>query len=267
VVVGGVDVLGDADVLGLGLDEAVVARADGVGARVQWAAGVGPGFGLVTALTAGLGVGLDVGVGAEVSVALGLELAVDVLLGLAPPLVLAPALPLAVVVAGVVPGPVVWSAGLDFCATAAFDELGVQGDPVARLVAPVDAPLLGVPPPMRAPDPVLADPDGVLCELRPCSTEWTISCRSGGTAASTTPTANTAKPTANAGRSIASRQSWGCCRACPGAVRRADRAAGPPRSARQRRARAAWPRRISSTRTPALAAPSAADAGDRLAVA
>ncbi len=66
---------------------------------------------------------------------------------------------------------------------------------------------------------------------------WTNASRSGGTAASTTATANTATPMASAGRSMASRQSTG--------VRRAGRAwPGPvPRpGVRSGRGDAPWPR-------------------------
>ncbi|HEY6310477.1 MAG TPA: hypothetical protein VIY52_06665 [Streptosporangiaceae bacterium] len=66
-----------------------------------------------------------------------------------------------------------------------------------------------VPPPLA-----LAEGDAGLCELKPDSIVWKNWLRSGGTAASTTPTANTARPTASAGRSIASRQSPDRCGAC-----------------------------------------------------
>lgn len=59
-----------------------------------------------------------------------------------------------------------------------------------------------------------------LGEARPAT--WASDWRSGGTAASRTPTANTQMPNARAGRSIISRQSLGRCAArceCLGAGR------------------------------------------------
>lgn len=90
----------------------------------------------------------------------------------------------------------------------------------------------GTPPPPPAPLWLVSPTDALNCP-----TTW----RSGGTAASMTPTANKAMPTARAGRSIASRQSLGCCRgrrAWPDAARgtpRAPAALCPPRTAARAR--------------------------------
>ena len=179
---------------------------DGVTVTVFSAAGlfVGLGFGVVV-------VGFGVGVG----LLLALGLAEVLLLGLGLALLLA--LTVLVGLAELLAGLLDWSEELVFAAD--FDELGeAAGDDEHDAIAP------GVLPPADAapgtalfacawPTPVLVGVGVVLCELlRPVVTKnwW----RSGGTAASTTPMANTARPTASAGRSIASRQSPDRCGAC-----------------------------------------------------
>lgn len=203
----------------------------------------------------GVGLGLTVGLGLEVALALllavPLELALALLLALAV-LVLAEAVALLVAVA---------VAELA-CATV-LDELAADGEhdaTAAGLLAPLGAWLADAPLGDPAPEPlVLVEPVVELCE--PASpTEWRIGWRSGGTAASTMPTANTAKPTANAGRSMASRQSRGRC-ACgrrSGLARWAPGVVCPWRTTCQPRTRASY-QRTNRSATMLRAVPTAAN--------
>jgi hypothetical protein len=181
----------------LGQSEAVavtLCSAEGLG-FLEVLVGFGVGVGLLLTLELALGLGLGL------TLALGLLLALVVLVGLAE------------LLAGLLD----WSAVLVFAA--AFDELGeAAGDDEQ-----VEAPLAVAPSELGTwdallssgwPPPALADGDAELCDPKPDSTVFKNWLRSGGTAASTTPTANTAKPTASAGRSIASRQSPDRCGAC-----------------------------------------------------
>jgi hypothetical protein len=144
---------------------------------------------------------LGLGEALELSLVLGL-LALEVLAGLV------------VVLAGLPDR----TAGLVFAA--AFDGLDEAAGDDEHVEAAVadsapDELTCDAPFPYGRPPPAPADVDAGLCELlKPDSTVWKIWLRSGGTAASTTPTANTARPTASAGRSIASRQSPDRCGAC-----------------------------------------------------
>ena len=253
-------------------DEAVDAPA-GAGVWLwQVLDGVAAAFAFVVAVEAG--VALCVGLCEDVTLALALELALAVELLLA--LALGLALPLVVDVTALVDPTVLGLlggvVGLAFRA-AAVGVLGVEdghGGLAAGWVAPGEAPLNWVAPPCTAPPPGLAELAAGICWPKPCSTWRTSPWRSGGTAASTTPTANTAKPTAKAGRSIASRQSRGRCgagRACPGVALWAVGAGCPPRIARQRRTRAARQRPTGAARTPRPADTSMAASRNVLAVA
>jgi hypothetical protein len=164
---------------------------------------VGLGFGVVVV---GFGVGVVLPPSLGLGEALELSLALELLLAL-------------VVLGGLVAllaGLLDWLAVLVL--VAAFDGLDeAVGDDEhgAKAVAeplPSAGALGAVALPSSPPGPALADGDAWLCELSPAVTR--IWWRSGGTAASTTPTANTAMPTASAGRSIASRQSPDHCGAC-----------------------------------------------------
>lgn len=199
--------VGLAELLGVVLGVVLRQPPDGVTVTVCSAAGlcVGLGFGVVVV---GFGVGvvlpLPLGLGEVLALALGLALllALTVLVGLA------------VLRAGLLE----WSAVLVFAA--AFDELGEatgddeQVEAAVAVLSPSDGVTWVAPFPSAWPPPVPGELGAELDELKPDSTEWKIWLRSGGTAASTTPTANTARPTASAGRSIASRQSPGRCGAC-----------------------------------------------------
>jgi hypothetical protein len=188
-------------VLGVGDPQSL----DGVTVTVCSAVGlfVGLGFGVV---------GLGFGVGVGLLLALGLAEVLLLGLGLALLLALAVLVGLAELLAGLLD----WSEELVFAAD--FDELGeAAGDDEHEATAPgVLPPADGAPgtAPFACawPTPVLVGVGVVLCELSPAVCK--IWLRSGGTAASTTPIANTARPTASAGRSIASRQSPDRCGAC-----------------------------------------------------
>ena len=149
---------------------------------------VGSGVGVALPLSVGLGEGL------ELSLALGLLLTLAVLVGLV----------------------VLWGGLLDWLTVllfvAAFDaDGGADGDDehdesAPGELPPGDSPLgSALPFPSPVPPPLLVCVGATLCEPRPVV--WRSWWRSGGTAASTTPMANTARPTDSAGRSIASRQS------------------------------------------------------------
>jgi hypothetical protein len=185
--------------VGLVQSEAVAVTAcsaEGLG-FVEVLVGFGVGVGLLLTLALALVLGL-------LLLTLGLLLVLTVLVGLAE--WLAGSLTLLDRFAVLVSAP----------ASDEFDGAADDGEHdaiTAGVLPPAD--WLGVtarPPPCAWPPPV---PDGlgvVLCELSPADSK--IWWRSGGTAASTTPTANTARPTASAGRSIASRQSPDRCGAC-----------------------------------------------------
>jgi hypothetical protein len=96
-----------------------------------------------------------------------------------------------------------------------------------------DEPLTGALPTCRGP-PGCAEAVGVLCVddvlLKADCAAWITLLRSGGTAASTTPTANTVTPIARAGRSISSlmlRGRLGACRAEPARAGAGDRSDSP----------------------------------------
>jgi len=197
----------------------------------------------------GVGLGLTLGLGLEVALALLLAVPLELALAL---LVLADAVVLvvAVVVA-------------ELARETAPDELAVDdahGEGVVAAACPPDVAPAAVPTPNGLPPPlVLVEPVVELCE--PASpTEWRIGWRSGGTAASTMPTANTAKPTANAGRSMASRQSRGRC-ACgrrSGLARWAPGVVCPWRTTCQPRTRASY-QRTNRSATMLRAVPTAAN--------
>jgi hypothetical protein len=195
----------------LGLTEPLgVALAGGV-----WLAQSPDGVAVTVCSTAALCVGLgfvEVLVGFGVGVVLPLSLGPgDALeLSLAPGLLL----PLAVLVGVAVLGAALLDRTAVLLFVAAFDGVDeADGDGEHDEIAPGDLPpadwLAGNAPPLpsAAPPPVLVGVDAGVDELRPAV--WRNWWRSGGTVASTMPTANTAKPTARAGRSIASRQSRG----------------------------------------------------------
>jgi hypothetical protein len=227
----------------VGFDEVAGAEVGAGAVLLQLAVGVA----VVCVLAVGLALGLELCAGGGVAVSVTVTVTGGAVTVVAP---LGVAVPPVVSVAGAVlrvAGGVELLGFVTFCEAgagvpaAAGDDVhvgtaaGCEAPPGTR---PADAPLTD-----PGPEPLALDePDGGFCEVKPCSTEWNMPARIGGTAASTTPTANTAKPTAKAGRSIASRQSRGRCgagRACPGFALRAVGAAGRPRSACQRRIRAA----------------------------
>jgi hypothetical protein len=255
--VDGDDVLGDDDVLdlvlALGEDEVVDVRAGAAVVLAQVLEAVAPALALDAAVP--LGLALDVGfgevVGLGLTLGLGLELALALLLVV--PLELALALLLALPVLALAEAAVllVAVAVAALACAAALDELAVDDAhdaTAAGLLAPLGAWLADAPLGDPAPEPpVLAGWDAELCG--PASpTAWRVCWRSGGTAASTMPTANTAKPTANAGRSMASRQSRGrcACRGRSGLARWAPGAVCPWRTTCQPRTRASYQRRTRS---------------------
>jgi hypothetical protein len=224
---------GDEEVgLGVGVE---LAEADGlvVGVALPVVLGFGFGDGVLDGQPVELGDGEILALLAP-PVALAVELAevVAVLLGfpLAPVLPVELGLALAVPVgggaaelAGVTLG---WVDGFDEPDEVVFAEL----DPVPRLDAHDEAPgavlpsfvLPGAAPPTaedapKEPCPSVLPPPPLLPGLLGpviIPKVWpsvTIPSRNGGTTARAMPTANTATPTAMAGRSIASRQSLGCC--------------------------------------------------------
>jgi hypothetical protein len=92
------------------------------------------------------------------------------------------------------------------------DTHGVAG---VRVESPTAAPVPGTPPDCVPPGgDAGADGDGVVVPLKADTTIWPSPLRSGGTEASTTPTANTVTPMARAGRSMSSFQFLGRREAC-----------------------------------------------------
>jgi len=218
-------------------------------------------------LAGGVVVAVDVLLGVTLGLTLGLVLGLTEGLGLG--LVMLPLLWLPLDdVGGAV---VVWVAPLNglvlVCAAAGCVDDGAQGGSVTydatpvALVDPVpSAPGEGcglLPLPSAAPGPL--EEDVVMSRAEPMAlTIVAIPWRAGGTAARTTPTANTATPAAKAGRSIASRQSLGrrgslgCCGSRrapprPGAPTRERSGRSPParttRRSRSASCRARSPRR------------------------
>jgi hypothetical protein len=244
--------LGEDDVPFVGVDEDVPEAdeeaeeeaADTAACVGVWLAqlgcGVGEGvvLGDVVELELLLGSPLDDGVPVVVGLGLVVDDGVPVVVGLGLGLLLAPALELVVL-------PLLWPEP-DEVAGAGVVWVDLLGEPVVLCVADgcaedeaQDVVLaaacglepLGEPPPGEGAGALLAPfvlPLGAelllvkawLMALPTCTIAW----RAGGTAARTTPMANTATPTAKAGRSIASRQSMGRCgRSC----RRGARPAPP----------------------------------------
>ena len=211
------------DVPALGLDPALA----GVFAEAVSLALALP-VGLALALAVGLALALALALALPVALPFGLALALTLPLGLTMSLllcdgmaVLGEAVTLGVVggVAGAVDRAVLDAAG--FAEPAARDWDGDAHGAADGLAFPGDA----LPSSPLAPEarPVPPGPAELAVRLgEPANTSvltWTNASRSGGTAASTTATANTATPMASAGRSIASRRSMG--RACPGPAPRA----------------------------------------------
>ena len=246
---------GEADALPVGAEPLQLAAGVGVcaaarldvlarGLELALADVFAEALGLALALTLALPVGLTLALALPVALSFGLALALAVSLevavafwdGLA---VLGDAATLGLVGALV---DAVDRVELDAAGVAELDACDCDGDThgtAAGLVFPGNA--LPSTPLGPVPWPVPAGPaelDALLGE--PANTSvltWTNACRSGGTEASTTATANTATPIASAGRSMASRQSTGrrrAGRACPGPA--------PRPGARPGRGGAPWPR-------------------------
>ncbi|MGH3256587.1 MAG: hypothetical protein ACRDOU_14540 [Streptosporangiaceae bacterium] len=269
----GVEGLGSGETDGLPEPGEVVVLFDGeADARpegpdpLQLAAGVGVGV-CVAARRDVLARGLGLALADTVAEALSLALAVSPGLALSLPVALPFGLALALAVSPGLAVSLLWDglavlgdavtlglvgALVDAVARAVLDVLGVaepdacdwdgdvHGTADGLRVIPADAlpstPLGPVPRPVPPVPAGLAD---VLDDPLPVrsSLAWTSTCRSGGTAASTTATANTATPMASAGRSMASRQSRGhrwAGRACPGPA--------PRPGARPGRGGTPWPR-------------------------
>ena len=270
------------DVLCWGLDEdftevvdtglPVGAEFGHLGLGVAWALflpaplELGLGLGDVEGVVVGVPLGLTLGLGLGLTLGLGLVLALADALGLELAMLPLLALPLADV-AGV---PVLLLAGLLVVAVVAacVDDDGqavVVGPPVTAGLPACEACGVGAGVlPCPSSDPVALEElwpvKAALMSVPNCDIAW----RAGGTAARTTPTANTATPTAKAGRSIASRQSLGrrgsrCgprrCgprRAPPRSAAR-PRAWSPSRAMRQSRSARERRRQISPAATPEMA--------------
>ena len=222
-----VDVLDVSDGLAVGdddgLDEGVVwvgffvSLAEEAGVPLGDVAGVLPqpvglvfGLGDLVALAVPVGVALTVGLGLEggVVVPLGVIVGLGLSLGLAGGVVV-DGLGDGLLVVGVDDGDVLGDAlGFAGCDDT-HDVIGEGVEPGADVMLPGTTPGCEAP----GPDPS-GDGDGLLASLKADVATEISPARNGGTAASTTPSANTVTPMARAGRSMTSLQFMGRRGAC-----------------------------------------------------
>ncbi len=225
------DELADADADGLAdADADALAEAGAITVLFGLAVWLGVAVGLPQLVPVASAVGLGLLLGLELALGVAVAVAVAVAAGL--PLALA--LPLPVGLPLPVPGLVDETDGVAdglVGVVVGFGELGLASGvaegvaedcrhdasgvgscspagvvPTAAVPLPVPS---GVPPPVAA-EPV-GPPEGWCLSRTTFDQDVVMAWRNGGTAARTTPTANTAQPTAKAGLSSSSRQSLACC--------------------------------------------------------